>query len=361
MSRETLGGLSRSRAAWWLLAAGALGVVGFVAWTLVGPLVLGLGLYYAARPLARRLQPRLPDGVAAALPLFGLLVPALAVVTVLVAVGLQELSAIDGRQAAPVLDLLGPYVEESVARNPRSLLRDPTVENLRRALTVGLQVAGAVMGGVLRVTLAFALAFFLLRDDDRVADWLRTTLGPDSEGYAFARRVDSDLHTVYFGNVLTVLIVTIVATLFYNGFNLVAPQALTIPLPTVLGIATGFATFVPIVVGKFVYVPVALSIVARALVTDGTFVGYVVGFVVGAFVLLDVLPVMGIRPYLSGRDLHGGAMMFAYVLGTVLFGWAGLFLGPLLLVGILRVAHDVLPALVRRERVAISGGDPGEE
>jgi predicted PurR-regulated permease PerM len=363
--RERAAGLTPAwpawpRVGWWAVAAALLALLVFVAASLTGLLVLGVFLSYAARPLADRLRPRLPDGVAAAASLLVFVVPVFVVVAVLVAVGLQELSGLDGGALMPVLDLLGPYVDASAAQNPRqfvaSLLRNPSAGNLERALSTSLGVLGVVGGGLLRTSLAFALAFFILRDGDAVADWLRRLLGEGTVGHAFLADVDADLRTVYFGNVLTVVVVMVLATAFYHLFNLVAPAGLGVPLPTTLGIATGFATFVPVVVGKLVYVPVGLFLALQALSADGSPFAYLVGYFVVAFVLLDALPMTAVRPYLSGQELHGGAMMFAYVLGTVIFGWYGLFLGPLLLVVLLRFVDDVVPTLVPGDRLSVERG-----
>jgi hypothetical protein len=44
-------------------------------------------------------------------------------------------------------------------------------------------------------------------------------------------------------------------------------------------------------------------------------------------------------------------VLFAYVLGAALFGWYGLFLGPLLLVLAAQSANVVLPELLHGERL----------
>lgn len=41
-----------------------------------------------------------------------------------------------------------------------------------------------------------------------------------------------------------------------------------------------------------------------------------------------------------------GSVTFSYILGPVVFGWYGLFLGPLLLVFVLHFGHTVVPALL---------------
>jgi hypothetical protein len=52
--------------------------------------------------------------------------------------------------------------------------------------------------------------------------------------------------------------------------------------------------------------------------------------------------------------------MIAYIIGPLLFGWYGLFLGPLLLVVLVHFARILLPELVRGEPVTASAtaGNP---
>jgi len=53
-----------------------------------------------------------------------------------------------------------------------------------------------------------------------------------------------------------------------------------------------------------------------------------------------------LRPYVSGQNVHVGALMLAYTLGPLLFGWYGLFLMPVLLVLVIQFARIVLPDLL---------------
>jgi hypothetical protein len=53
-----------------------------------------------------------------------------------------------------------------------------------------------------------------------------------------------------------------------------------------------------------------------------------------------------VRPYVSGRDLHLGLIILAYVFGPLVWGWYGLFLGPMVLVLGVHFGRLVLPELV---------------
>ncbi|MFB6176181.1 MAG: AI-2E family transporter, partial [Halobaculum sp.] len=143
-----------------------------------------------------------------------------------------------------------------------------------------------------------------------------------------------------------------------------APPAVSIPVPTLLALLTGIATFVPLVVGKLVYVPVGVFLLWNALRFDASF-AYPVEFLVVAFLLLDILPQTFLRPLISGRSLHSGLVLFGYVLGAAYFGWYGLFLGPLIVVLGVQFLKHVLPDLadgsefVPREEEGVDiGTDP---
>ena len=76
--------------------------------------------------------------------------------------------------------------------------------------------------------------------------------------------------------------------------------------------------------------------------------------------IVDVIPDIVLRPYVSGRNLHMGMVMFAYIFGPLLFGWYGLFLGPMLLVVMVHFARLVLPELLDGERIQPYAVDPSQ-
>jgi hypothetical protein len=85
------------------------------------------------------------------------------------------------------------------------------------------------------------------------------------------------------------------------------------------------------------------------------FVAIVTGVTV---VIVDLLPDFVLRPYVSGRNLHIGLVMFAYILGPLLFGWYGIFLGPIILVLVFHFARVVLPELLVGKAIRPVAVDP---
>ncbi|ESP88091.1 AI-2E family transporter [Candidatus Halobonum tyrrellensis] len=326
-----------SRARWWLLGVAGAAVVGLFLYSFVGTFVSGLFVYYAIRPLRDRLDRVFgSDGLDATATVLVLVVPILAIAGYAGYVAFQELTAFAGPDVVRFVTARLPGDPSSVSavvENPiRFSRRLAEIDQVRDGIGPLLGTLGAIANVLLHLSLVMGLVFFLLRDGDEVDRWVRERVfDPDSTGYAFLRTVDADLEGVYFGNFVTVVLVGVAAVGVYNGYNALVPAAVALPAPTLLALLTGLATFVPIVVGKLVYVPAGLFLAATAVRTDSSLV-YPVAFVVVAFLLLDILPQTVLRPYLSGRDIHTGLVLFAYVLGAALFGWYGLFLGPLLAV-----------------------------
>lgn len=346
----------RQRLLWWLAGLVLLVVVAAFATAFVGTFVLGLFIYYGSRPMHRWLQEHTGHrGLAATLTLVAIVLPGLLLISYVGLVAVRELTAFAG---PGVLQNLSQQV--ALPGSVTEAVQDPVgyfsqldrLNWLRTQVTNGLAQVGVVTKLLVHLTLALSMSFFLLRDGDHIESWFRKELAGDgSVPHAYFSAVDADLETVYFGNVITVLLVAVLSVVVYNGYNLVTPPAVGLPFPTLLALLTGAATFIPLVVGKVVYVPAAAYLGWQAVEADAGLLWAPAAFLVVAFLLLDLLPQAVLRPIISGRSLHTGLVLFSYVLGAAYFGWYGLFLGPLLLVLVVQFLNVVLPELVHGERL----------
>ncbi|NEU58392.1 AI-2E family transporter [Halorussus sp. MSC15.2] len=346
----------RERLAWWVFTAAMLGLLAFVLWSFVGTVVFGVFLYYGMRPLDRRLRRRLSSDTAADLTMVLVTVPVVLLVGYTAVVGIQELSQLTGSDPSSFARFV-PWSPQ----NPTALVEDlQKVLGPEPARTNSQELLSAVVSGLSTAATALAhfflsllLAFVLLREDGRLAAWYRDQFGSEgSAAYTYALAVDRDLHSVYVGNVLTVFAVTVLGLVVYNGLNLVAPPDLAVPAPALVALLTGLATLVPLVVGKIVYVPVGLLLTYQATRGPGSgALWFPMLFFAVCFLVLDLLPVAILRPIIAGRNVHGGLMVFAYIGGTMLFGWYGLFLGPLLVVLGVQLARIVVPELIHGDPV----------
>ncbi|UPV76429.1 AI-2E family transporter (plasmid) [Halorussus limi] len=346
----------RNRIAWWLyLLALAVGVV-YVGYSFVGMFVLGVFLYYASRPICDRVSDYVDnDGLAAGLTLAGIVTPILLVVGYVLLAGLRDVASLSGM---PGSGLLAPLLNvNQLTANQQSLvqtlLENPSkvgslsAQRIRQVVQAAMTALGAVLGALVLLSLSFGFAFFLLRDDDRIAAWFRDEVAsPGSAAHAYAYAVDDELETVFFGNVLFVFTMAILAALVYYGFNFLAPPALTIPFAILLALLTGVASLVPLVVGKIVYVPLVGYLAWVAAGTGGAAMIYPIGLLVVSFLVLDILPQTFLQPYISGNEIHMGVMMFAYILGPMLFGWYGFFLLPLFFVLVIQAVRIVVTDLI---------------
>ncbi|WP_246391709.1 AI-2E family transporter [Halosimplex pelagicum] len=337
----------------------------WVLYSFVGTFVFALFIYYSTRRVHGAIRDRVGQrSVSAALALVALALPAVLLLLYATAIGAQELQEFAGTtDLDSYIEIAGPYVNVTAAvENPRGVFEGAGgMDLVRPALSQGTTYLGFIATGLLHLFVVFAVAFYLLRDDHRLADWVA---GFDDDGPTvfeeFAREVDDSLELVFAGNILNAVVTATVGAITYSVVNIFAPPEVAIPYAALVGLLTGIASLIPVVGMKLVYVPVTVYLAATAFAA-GTGWGFVVAFFAVSFVIVDVIPDLLVRPYVTGGSLHTGSVMFAYILGPLLFGWYGLFLGPMILVFVTHFGRVVVPALLGRERPADGGeGDDGD-
>lgn len=340
--------VARSRGAWWIVAVVFGAVTAWVVLTYIGTFVLGLFLYYVTRPAYRRFQSQVRPSIAAATALLVLAVPVVLLMGYTLAIAVQELARLQRTvDLGPLTDQVEPYVDVSeVVQDPATLLQNPDVVDAGQLVAEGaLGYVPLVGTALINVFLALAVAFYLLRDGDRLGRWVRETFNDQQEFLTvYMTAVDEDLGSVYFGNILNAFAIAVVAAFVYAVLNVFAP-ADGIPYPALVAVLAGAASLIPVVGMKLVYVPLAIGLFTRAILMENP-LWFPTVFVLATVVFVDFIPDLVLRPYVSGRNLHVGLVMIAYVIGPLLFGWYGLFLGPLLLVVIYHFARLVLPVLI---------------
>lgn len=351
--------VERSRVGWWTLGAVLGGALLFVVYSFVGTFVFGAFIYYATRPVYRRLRRHVrPPSLAAGIALFALALPALSLAGYALTVVVFEIfrwtnaSTFDLTQYPGVDRELLVMLSDPEAFLANDLARYLTTDTLRSLLSSLGSAADtlAFFGiGLVHLFVMIALAFYLLRDDQRLSRFVIGRFG-DERGILeeFVRAVDNDFNNIFFGNILNAVLTGTIGVIAYTLLNTVAPASVRIPAAALVGMLAGVASLIPVVGMKLVYVPVALYMTAIAVLGGATGeLWFVVVFAAVSFVVVDTIPDLVLRPYVSGRSLHVGAVMLAYTLGPLLFGWYGIFLMPMVLVLAVHFARLVLPELVR--------------
>jgi len=360
----------RTRAAWWAFGLALVLAFGFVLHSFVGTFVFGVFIYYATRPIYSRLRRRVrPASLAAAVAIVALALPALALFGYALLVAVRELQRLTDDAAFDASPYLGLNPDLlAVVSNPRRLAETDLSGYVDAALldsisrTAGSAIESvAVLGvGAVHLFVMLALAFYLLRDDHRIARWAVGRFGDDRGVLAeYARAVDRDLSSIFFGNILNAVLTGTIGVIVYSSLDAVAPASLGVPVPALVGALAGVASLIPVVGMKLVYVPVALYLAGVSAVMGlSDALWFALTFAAVSLVVVDTIPDLVLRPYVSGRSLHVGAVMLAYTLGPLLFGWYGIFLLPMVLVFGVQFARVVLPALLHSEPLRPYAVDP---
>ncbi|NUE02354.1 AI-2E family transporter [Halorubraceae archaeon YAN] len=337
---------------WWLFAIALLLVLVVALQTYIGWIVFGVFLYYVVRPVARRLQHHGVSPGLSALLSFGLIMlPFMAVLGVFIVLLLAELAAIEATDVEALLETLFPRLaietfptsENELYAFVEALRSDPTLTTLV-PLVIGF--VGTFTAQVFNALITLIFAFFLVRDERKIDPWFRSTIVErESNVYAYLKAVDRGLASVYFGYTLTILVISIVAVIIYSVLNLVAPPGLTIPHAILLGFATGLISVIPLIGRNLLYGSIFLYLAIIAYQTNLRYLWFPIVFYIVMGGIFDNVIRTYVRPSLSGRLFHTGLVMFAYLLGPAIFGWYGIFLGPLIMVVTIQFLRVQLPKI----------------
>jgi len=317
--------------------------VAFVLYSFVGALVVGTFLYYAIRPIYRWVDEQIDHpSLSAVLTLLTVGLPILLILTYATFVGIRELDRFflvaDLEELRTVLIPYLDFVSGTDGQGVLDILRN-NVGRVREVLTI-------LTTGFLRLLVVFTLAYYLLRDDRKIARWYRQSFENHPSAVSFMEAVDQDLTTIYTGNLITVAVTGLLAVVVFYGLDLLAPSGAAVPFPILLGLVTGVATLIPAIGVKLVYVPYTGYLVWQSVSGGGVPIWFPVVFFVVTLVVVDGIPDIFIRSYVSKGELNMGLLLLTYVLGAVAFGWYGVFFAPIVLVFFLHFVRDILPVLL---------------
>ncbi|MDZ7745750.1 MAG: AI-2E family transporter [Halobacteriales archaeon] len=355
--------MSRGTLAWWALGGFLAVLLVSVARKFLGTLAVALFVYYVSRPVYRRLRVRLPSSsLAAVISILVLVVPLFLLVGYALTIGLREFNAVvSGTDLSRFQSVITPYTNVTASvSDPAALLDDPDlVATVQGVLSTGLDYLGLVGSVLLRLFIIIAIVFYLLRDGPKLSRWLLNRFGDDAGIFEqYTRAADRDLYRVFSGNILNAVFTAAIGAILYSVLNFLAIGGPQIPYPALVGLLAGAASLIPVIGMKLVYVPVAGSLVATAAMSSDPVYTMPIVFTVLSFVVVDTIPDLVLRPYVSGRNLHVGLVMFAYIFGPLVFGWYGIFLGPLALIFIVHFGRIVLPELISGTTIRPFSVDP---
>ncbi|MFB6195267.1 MAG: AI-2E family transporter [Haloplanus sp.] len=331
------------------------GVTAFIAYQFIAALTVAVFIYYSTRRFYKALgRLRLPDRIRALTVITLLAVPLLLLLSYTLVLLVTETRhfiethpAVE-TAAANVVWLRGiddfprltfAGIIEAYRAGQFDALIDFLMENAAVLTT-------AITGFFLNLFIVIVVTYYLLIDGSRFHDWL-LRFDDDAIVREYLEAADRELEAILFGNLLNVIAISLIGVGAFKGYNALVPAAVEVPYPALAGVLTGVASLVPVVGMKIVYIPVTAAMaVPVVLRSEYSLLGYVVAFLFVAVVVVDTIPDLVLRPYLSGERTHVGLLMLAYIFGPIVFGFYGLFFAPILLALGLTFAHTALPRLL---------------
>ncbi len=224
------------------------------------------------------------------------------------------------------LHFLGRFVDVS-----KFDIRSAVTNNLQRASVMVLSSGAAILGSLARLTANFffmlIIVFFLFRDGEKWACGLGSLMPLSPEQTSRLYRNISD---TIIGNVYGIVSVGLVQ----GTLTGIAVAIVGLPSPLLLSIAAFFASILPVVGAALVWAPAGLYLIFTGAIWKGIFV-----LAWGAVVISMVDNI--VRPWVvSGKvELHPLVLLFVILGGVQVFGFLGLFLGPVIASVLAAVFH----------------------
>jgi len=348
---------------WILIGLATALMLAYMLHPFTGILVYSIFVYYITRPLYERILPTLKSkSVSAIASIVILALPVILVIMYTIGVASVEMNkflAETDFQSVYNLEMLNETtniagtIKLGELLNIMSAKKDISNTAIALASNAG-NVALTVISGAFNVLfslfLVFVITFYLLIDGSEVRSWLKKTLLPkESLVDRFLDELDFDLSNVFHGNILTAGVIAVIASILFTVIGYTS-NIISIPYPVLLGILCGIASFIPVVGVALVWLPLTIYLTADAyikgMLPDST--TSILLFFTATYLLADWLPNMLLRPRMSAGRLHKGLLLLSYIFGPMVFGFKGLFLGPMVLVFAINFAEVVMPELVRK-------------
>jgi len=186
-------------------------------------------------------------------------------------------------------------------------------------LAVGTRLVGGLAGFAGNAILTFLILFFLFRDGSTAIHKVISVLPLRQEQ---AMHLLSGIRDSIIANLYGILAVGLAQGLLTGT----ALAFLRVPSALLLGLATAFCSLIPIAGTALVWLPTAIYLMATGHLWKG-----IILIVWGTAVVGTIDNI--IRPLVIGRtvELHPLLLLFALLGGLQVFGFIGIFVGPVVI------------------------------
>lgn len=223
--------------------------------------------------------------------------------------------------------------EDLLSKNLQGIIARPELNNYiqewaKQATSYLIKFISGLVLSIPKLLFAFILMLFLLyyafKDGKRFVK--------DVEGFLplkgvhkrnMVKMIDDTLHAIIYGTIVVAFIQGIFASI---GF-----YALGVKAPVLLGLLTFMASMIPFLGAVVVWAPLGSIMVIWAYLTNQSLLPGIGVLVYGAFVISLIDNIL--KPKLIGdrAEIHPVLVMLGIVGGVFMFGFIGLFIGPIIL------------------------------
>jgi predicted PurR-regulated permease PerM len=343
----------RDKRYWLVVGIISVGMLLYMSLPFIDVIIYGIFLYYITRPVYKRINNRITNkNISATLSLILFILPVILILAYATVVASYELTrflegvdyAIPSKYLNNIIEEMGSLGQKMTPKEIWELIT--TNSDITGLLTVPL--AGLTNVGF-KLFFMFTIGFYLLKDGRGLREWfLKSSLGAEDKlSGMFFDSVDRDLHRIFFGNILIAMLTSTMGITLFYVLNYIAPEHLAIPYPFLLGLLCGISIFIPAIGIKIIWVPLYLYIIAQAWFNGILLssLGFIIISIVLVFLLVDISPDIILRPIISSKSMHPGVMILSYLFGVIVFGFMGLFLGPVIVVVVKNFMAIVFPAI----------------
>jgi predicted PurR-regulated permease PerM len=341
-----------SRKIWWAVGLLTAGFLCYMLLPFVDVLIYGLFVYYVARPVYGMMNAMIrSQRLSAFISLFLVILPVIVIALYAASVASFELTrflkgadySIPFKYLSDAVDSLSPLGQQLTPQELWGLINSSGgLDILIVPVTVLLDVS-------FKLFLTLTIGYYLLKDGQMLRTWFTAAVFYKEKDLAerFLDSMDADLRRIFAGTVLVAFLTSFVAIVLFYVMDSIAPSDLVIPYPFLLGLLCGLAIFVPGIGVAIIWVPLVIYLIVQAYFSGILLSAawFLLIFAASVFLFVGVAPDLLLRPLVSSKSLHPGVMLCSYIFGYAIFGFVGLFLGPLLVAVFSSFAKVVLPAL----------------
>jgi len=309
--------------------------------TVIIATILGIVVAVYTRPIYKRIEPRFGKTVAAAITIFGVIIPVLV---------LLVYSYIEIRDVAQYTSLhqddIAHKIDVAIRKLPflsNANIGDSVRGYVIAASNYGTRVPGAIKsamsGFAISATIFVFTAYYVLVEAREISQYFRSKIPPRYT--ELVATLESNVRGVLYGAVYSTFVTQTLKSVILLALFLV----FQVPLAGVLAILSFIIGFFPIVGSWSVYLPVGLWLLVFREAPAQAAALVIIGFVVNTIYISTYL-----RPKIAAaksKVLNFYSMLVGLITGVYTFGLVGVLLGPIV-IGLLKAIVDTVSATTWR-------------